>query len=96
MNDDESGKIATVGHLNQLYKNLLLEMRKMIRQSNRKEFLTPKEFSQIIGLGYYTVIRHCNTGKIMAIQESGDRGNWIIPYSEVDRLIEQANENITE
>jgi len=59
-----------------------------------KEFYTPKEFGAKINRPYSTVVYMCNMGKLKAVQESPNC-SWLIHSSELERLIKEANANVT-
>lgn len=85
--------IATVGDIERLRKELLAEIQEMISESSIKEFYTPKEFAEVTGLKYSTVVNYCNTGKLAATQLSAS-GSWLIPRSEIDRLQDSSKEEL--
>jgi hypothetical protein len=53
--------------------------------SNKKQFLSPKEFAKILNHNYKTIIRRCKIGEIKGHQDKPN-GNWSIPISELDRF----------
>lgn len=59
-----------------------------------KEFYTPKEFAAKTGIKYTTVVYKCKWGKLKAVQESPN-SSWLILASELERLVKEANANVT-
>lgn len=86
--------IATVGDLEWLRGQIFQHMEELIHNASIKEFYTPNEFAEVTGLKYSTIMNYCHTGKLEATQIA-DKGSWIIPRSEVDRLIQQSKDNLS-
>ncbi len=61
-----------------------------------KEFYTTKEFCEITGMKYKTVVAYCNSGKLKATTVSKDEGrhSWMIHREEIDNLVERAHKNV--
>ncbi len=57
-----------------------------------KEFFSIKAFAEILDLSRPTVYRWVNEGTIKAVQESGKGGRWVIPKSELERMLKTAEE----
>lgn len=93
MTKEELNNLVTVGDLQRFYERLTGELSNLISINNRKEFYTPREFSEISGMKYSTVIHYLNTGKLQA-RQSGERGSWLIYRAEVDKLIQEAKSNV--
>ena len=62
------------------------------RLERRQATYTIKQFSELTGLKYDTVLARCRRGKLKARQE-GAGTSWTIDGSEVDRYLKEANEN---
>ncbi len=62
------------------------------KNSLKREFYSPKEFSGLTGIPYSTILRYCSNATLKARQiEPG--ACWQILASELDRLKREANEN---
>ncbi|MEM0998411.1 MAG: helix-turn-helix domain-containing protein [Bacteroidota bacterium] len=59
---------------------------------NLKEFFSIKAFAEILDISRPTVYRWVNDGTIKAVQESGKGGRWVIPKSELERMMKTAEE----
>ena len=92
MTREELNQLVTVDDLNKFYEKIITELKSLISTNNMKEFYTPREFGEVTGMKYSTVINYCNTGKIKARQD-GNGGTWQILRSEIDRFITEAEEN---
>jgi transcriptional antiterminator len=84
-------QLATVQDLHNLYRKISDDIRALMEQ-NKKEFCTPKEFSEKTGIKHRTILNYCNSGKIKATQKVAG-GSWTIHYSELERFISDAEEN---
>lgn len=91
MTHDELKQLATREDLQNLYERIKADILDLMNQ-DKKDFYSPKEFHSKTGMPYRTIIRHCNTGKLKAVQKI-DGGSWLIYHSEIDRLIQEANQN---
>lgn len=91
MTQEELKQLSTRQDLQNLYELIKADILDLMNQ-NKKEFYTPKQFHNKTGMSYRTIIRHCNTGKLKAIQKVIG-GSWLIYHSEVDRLILEAQQN---
>ena len=92
MNKSELNSLATQSDIIEAGKQIISNLTNVIRQSKIKEFYTPKEFSELTGLKYSTVVNYCNIGRLEATQLNA-QGSWIIYRSEVDKLIQLAQDN---
>lgn len=90
MNKDDLNELVTKKDLETLKK----ELKDIIldKVSPSKIFVSPKEFSAKTGIPYTSVIDKCYKGKLKAYQES-PKGSWLINASEIDRLLNEANNN---
>lgn len=57
-----------------------------------KEFYTPKEFGELIGVSKNTVIRRCQDGTYRSTQPGGAGTAILIPCSELERIRERAED----
>ena len=92
MTKEQLNHLVTQGDLQLFYEKLTSEISTLICRNNRKEFYSPREFSEISGMKYSTVIHYLNTGKLQA-RQAGERGSWLIYRAEVDKLVKEAKEN---
>jgi hypothetical protein len=92
----DKNSIATVQDLNVFCENIKNHFSDVIKSKINplKEFYTPKEFGAKIGKPYSTVVYMCKTGKLKAVQQSPN-SSWLIHSSELERLIKEANANVT-
>lgn len=92
----DKNSIATVQDLNVFCENIKNHFSDVIKSKINplKEFYTPKEFGAKIGKPYSTVVDWCKKGKLKAVQESPN-SSWLIHASELERLIKEANANVT-
>lgn len=88
----ELNQLATKSDLQELYKKIIEDLHLIFSKSKQKEFYKPKEFSDLTGLKYSTVIYYCNTGQLKA-RQNHPKGAWQIYHSEVDRFIMECKEN---
>ena len=58
-----------------------------------KEFYTPKEFSDLTGIKYSTVIYRCKNGRLKSRQDT-PCSSWQIDAKELDRYREEAKANM--
>lgn len=93
MTEEDLKQLATRGDLQQLENVLITRIKTIVRNANRKEFYTPREFAEITSMGYSNVVKYCQSGKIKARQDHS-RGSWIIHRDEIERYVEQANNNL--
>jgi len=93
MTKDDLNDLVTTGDLESFCQRIVAKVEEIVDMGNRKEFYTPRQFSDITGIKYSTVILYCNSGKLQATQVK-NKGSWIIYRSEVDSLISKAKENI--
>jgi hypothetical protein len=56
---------------------------------NDKQFYSPKEFEELTGKPYSTILENCKVGKIKARQDSPN-SRWYIHRSELERYISEA------
>ncbi|MBL4625185.1 MAG: helix-turn-helix domain-containing protein [Flavobacteriales bacterium] len=84
---------VTQEDLNVFYQKITTEFDRLMSEKHYREFYTPREFSNITGIKYPTVIHYCNNGKIKARQHDIG-GSWIIPRSEIDRFKDEADDNL--
>ena len=92
MTKEELNQLITVGDLERFRKNLIADLEILLKFKNRKEFYNPKEFAYKTGMKYSTVIYRCKMGKLKARQDAPNC-SWLIYSSEIERLIQEANEN---
>ena len=93
MKASDLGELLTRQDLEKFYVRLIHDLSKILAENqHRKEFYSPKEFSDLTGLKYSTVIHYCNTGQLKARQDR-PKGAWTIPASEMERYTDEANEN---
>lgn len=92
MNKDDLNQLVTKQDL----ENFKIELSGILlaKINPLKEFYTPKEFAHKTGLKYSTIIYKCTTGRIKAFQDSPNC-TWLIYATEIDRFINQANENFS-
>ena len=57
-----------------------------------KPFYSPTEFGRFIGVSRQTTTRWAQEGVIKALQKGGKGGVWLIPHSELERLIEESDD----
>lgn len=94
MNTEDLKQISTKKDLYDFEGRILKFLNDILRKFKpQKEFLSPKEFSAITGMKYSTVVYKCVNGRIKANQESPN-STWRILTSEVERLKEEAENNI--
>lgn len=91
MTREELNRLVTIEDLEKLYQRIKTELLSLINK-DKKEFYTPKEFARKTGLPYTTIIHYCNTGKLKARQATAG-GAWLIHRTEIDRFIEDAEQN---
>jgi len=94
MTKEDLKQLTTREDLQQLEKSLIERIKKIVTQINAKEFYTVREFAETTAMGYSNVLKYCQDGKIKARQD-GTRGSWVIHREEVERYIEQAQNNIS-
>ena len=92
MTKEELGQIVTKNDLLEMEGSLIIQIKKIVSEKDRKKFYTPKEFERETGMKYSTIIYYCSSGKLKARQD-GKRGSWTIEGSELDRYIDEANLN---
>lgn len=91
MNKDE---LVTVRDLESFHQRIVSDVKGLLdKKKSPKEFYSPKEFAAATGMKYSTVIYRCKVGKLKATQENPNC-SWLIDASEVERLREEANENV--
>ena len=56
------------------------------------EFISSREFAKRVGVSRMTSTRWCVDGVIRASQPNGYRTGWLIPATEVDRMLEEASQ----
>lgn len=93
MTKEELSQLVTVEDLQNFRKNLVADLEILLKFKNRKEFYTPKEFGRETGMKYTTVIYRCKVGKLKARQDA-PKCLWSIDSSELERYIQEANENL--
>lgn len=73
----------------------LQNIRKEIQQlrSDDEKFVTVAKVARATTLTPRRIRQLCEEGKIKATQPGKDKGRWIIPISEMNRLAGQAKEN---
>lgn len=91
MTREELNKLVTMEDLNNFYHRIKADIMALMEQ-NKKEFYTPKEFSQKTGLPHRTILNYCNSGRIKALQKVVG-GAWLIHYTELENFIKEANNN---
>ena len=64
----------------------------IVRLERRQATYTIKQYCELTGLNYNTVLARCRRGKLKARQE-GKGTSWTIDGSEVDRYLKEAKEN---
>lgn len=57
-----------------------------------KPFYSPTEFGRFIGVSRQTIVRWAQEGIIKALQKGGKGAVWLIPHSEIERLIEESDD----
>jgi len=92
MHIEKMDQLVTISDLHKFQKELLTTIENLISEKQKKEFYTPREFHEITGLKYSTVIYYCNIGQIKARQKC-NRGVWSISHSEVERFKQEAHNN---
>jgi len=93
MTGEDLKQLVTINDLKLFEKNIIGHLKNIVSQASKKELYAPKEFAELTGMKYTTVIHYCKSGKLMAHQD-GKGGSWVIYRSEVDRIIEEAKNNI--
>lgn len=92
MNKEE---LVTVKDLETLRQSIFSDVKGLLdKKKSPKEFYTPKEFAAATGMKYSTVIYRCKVGKLKATQENPNC-SWLIDASEVERLKEEASQNVS-
>ena len=91
--EQDSNMPVTQDDLNVFCKQITDKFDRLMREKHYREFYTAKEFSNLTGIKYQTVIYYCNNGKIRARQPDIG-GSWIIPRTEIDRFHEEADDNL--
>ncbi len=91
MTRDELSRLVTIEDLEKFYQRVKIEILSLLNK-DKKEFYTPKEFAKKTGLPYTTIIHYCNTGKLKA-RQAVPGGAWQIHHSEIDRFIQEAEQN---
>lgn len=88
MNIEDLKSIATKADLLDLQNNLLEHIKEIVKLPRplKKETYTPKEVELITGMSYSSIVKQCQSGRIEAAQQ-GERGSWLIPRSEIDKII---------
>lgn len=86
------GQLVTVGDLDTYTERVITKVIEAVTKDNLKEFYTPREFSQVTGIKYSTVVYYCNMGMLQAVQLVKG-GTWIIYRGEIDKRIQQAKDN---
>ncbi|MBL4653650.1 MAG: helix-turn-helix domain-containing protein [Flavobacteriales bacterium] len=79
--------------LNIFYTKITSKFDSLIREKHYREFYTAREFSNLTGIKYQTVIYYCNNGKIKA-RHPDIGGSWIIPRTEIERFHQEAEDNL--
>ena len=92
----DKNNIVTVKDLMEFSENIKKYFIDIIKSKINplKEFFSPKEFGAKIGKPYSTVVYMCKTGKLKAVQQSPN-SSWLIHSSELERLVKEANANVT-
>lgn len=92
----DKNNIVTVKDLMEFSENIKKYFMDIIKSKINplKEFFSPKEFGAKIGKPYSTVVYMCKTGKLKAVQQSPN-SSWLIHSSELERLVKEANANVT-
>lgn len=107
MTREQLSQVATVDDLLQLklsikeeidlVTNYLKALRNDLEQAGNvkpeKLHFTPKEFAARLGIGARAVFNWCHNGTIRASQPNGHGCTWMIPVSELDRMVEEGYEN---
>lgn len=89
MRKEDLNNIVTIEDLIKFKNELLSDFRLMLSRDSYKEFYTPKEFSDVTGLKYDTVLKRCREGTLPAHQPYKN-GSWLIPREEIDKIKEGA------
>jgi excisionase family DNA binding protein len=89
MKIEDLSNIVTVGDLEKFKNELFSKLNILHSKDGHKEFYTPKEFSEITGLKYDTVLKRCREGTLPAHQPYKN-GSWLIPSEEIDKIKEGA------
>lgn len=91
MTRDDLNNIVTVGDIEKLKVELVNAMELLIKQRSYKEFYTPREFADITGLKYDSVLKRCREGTLPAYQPYKN-GSWLIPGEEIQKIKAKAYE----
>ena len=92
MTKEELNKLVTIEDLENFTRKLISEIKQILEnQKGEKEFYSPKEFGNKTGLKYSTVVYRCKIGILKARQDYPGC-SWLIYKSELERLIQEANE----
>lgn len=89
MRIEDLSNIVTVNDLEKFRTELLSDIGRLISKESHKEFYTPKEFSDVTGLKYDSVLKRCREGSLPA-HHPYKNGSWLIPREEVDKIKECA------
>jgi len=92
MTIEELKQLATKADIKDLYNRITFDMQEMFSKSKQKEFYKPKEFAELTGIKYSTVIYYCNTGRLKA-RHDGPKKSWVIHHSELERYASETIEN---
>jgi hypothetical protein len=78
-----------VGRIDEKLNHLTIAVQKMYTQVgkvNGKEWYSPAEFAQRVGLGYHSVMRRIREGHIKSEQLAGKGARIRIPHSELELM----------
>ncbi|MBL4898577.1 MAG: helix-turn-helix domain-containing protein [Colwellia sp.] len=93
MKQEKIDLLVTVNDLQKFYAKLNERIERLLNQNLKKEFYTPKEFSEVTGMKYRSVIYYLNDGKLKARQEEIG-GTWLIPRTEIERYHAETDDNL--
>lgn len=95
MNKNDINNLATIKDLEIFYQRIINSISDLFEKNKKKrEFFSPKEFSEITGMKYSTVVYRCKTGKLKARQDNPNSA-WQIFSSEIERYLNECNQNIS-
>lgn len=89
MTKEDLANIVTNNDLFRFKVELLSEIQKLLSKDHIKEFYSPREFADLTGLKYDTVLKRCREGSLPAYHPYKN-GSWLIPREEVDKIREGA------
>lgn len=84
---------VTKDDLELFYVRITAAFQVIIDEYQSVKFYSAKEFSELTGMAYTTVVNRLHKGTIRGSQ-SGKRSGWLIPHSEVVRLKIEADKNL--